>query len=328
MKNNLGKQLVYLGLVALILLSLLPTTHAKELEAGFFKQKASYEQVANEVVFHFELVNNHPAEQSLRFGSGQQFELVITDAKDEEVYRYSDGKAFTMALVYRDLKPGETLKWQDSWKLTDKIGNAVPPGEYKAEIKILATPDSLVRVSPANLFNIVLDFEVAAESIIKETASEVITALKEKNAEQLAAFVHPEKGVRFTPYTYVSLDNDLVFDQKRIENFFVDETKYLWGQYDGTGRDIHLTPQEYYAEFIYTHDFINAEQIGYNEVLSSGNMLENQFEVYENPIVVEYYFSGFNPDYAGLDWRSLRLVFEPYLASWKLVGIIYNQWTI
>ncbi|MGB4440375.1 MAG: hypothetical protein WBJ13_14380, partial [Sedimentibacter sp.] len=64
------------------------------------------------------------------------------------------------------------------------------------------------------------------------------------------------------------------------------------------------------------------------EVLSSGNMAENQYEVYENAIVVEYYFPGFNPDFGGADWKSLRLVFEEYEGAWKLVGIIHNQWTI
>ena len=39
--------------------------------------------------------------------------------------------------------------------------------------------------------------------------------------------------------------------------------------------------------------FLNAEEIGYNEVLSSGNMLENQFEVYDNAIVVEVLLPGF-----------------------------------
>ena len=57
-------------------------------------------------------------------------------------------------------------------------------------------------------------------------------------------------------------------------------------------------------------------------------MLENQFEVYESPIIVEYYFSGFNPEYEGMDWRSLRLVFEEIRGHWKLVGLINNQWTI
>lgn len=89
-----------------------------------------------------------------------------------------------------------------------------------------------------------------------------------------------------------------------------------------------MTPKEYYTKFIYSEDFVEAEQLGYNEILSFGNMLENQFEVYENAIVVEYYFSGFNPEYEGMDWKSLRLVFEEYEGTWLLVGIIHNQWTI
>ena len=68
------------------------------------------------------------------------------------------------------------------------------------------------------------------------------------------------------------------------------------------------------------------EQIGYNQVLSTGNMLENQFEVYDNPIIVEY-FPGLSR-LTGMDWQSLRLVFEEYENEWRLTGIIHNQWTI
>jgi hypothetical protein len=167
-----------------------------------------------------------------------------------------------------------------------------------------------------------------AKKIIEETANKAIQAITDKDVEKIAELVHPTKGVRFTPYTYVSLEGDVVFSKEEMKGFFNDQELYLWGYYDGTGDEIRLTPSQYYEKFIYTEDFINAEQIGYNEVLSSGNMLENQFEVYENPIVVEYYFPGFNPDYAGMDWKSLRLVFEEYEGSWKLVGIIHNQWTI
>ncbi len=38
------------------------------------------------------------------------------------MYRYSDVKFFTMALVYKDINPGESLKWQDEWDMTDKEG--------------------------------------------------------------------------------------------------------------------------------------------------------------------------------------------------------------
>ncbi|RAK11225.1 hypothetical protein C8C77_103213 [Halanaerobium saccharolyticum] len=167
-----------------------------------------------------------------------------------------------------------------------------------------------------------------AEKIIKDKASEVIQAISSMDFNELAKYVHPEKGLRFTPYTHVDPENDVVFTKEQVRNFFKNENEYLWGHYDGSGKEIRLTPEEYYHEFIYSVDFINAERIGYNEVLSSGNMLENQFKVYNNPIIVEYYFSGFNPDYEGMDWKSLRLVFVEHQNEWKLTGIIHNQWTI
>lgn len=167
-----------------------------------------------------------------------------------------------------------------------------------------------------------------AEKLIKETADKVIGAISGKNAEVLSEYAHPGKGVRFTPYTTVSVEKDVVFDKERLKTFFKDQKDYLWGHYDGTGENISLSPAEYYEKFIYSEDFANAKEIGYNKVLSSGNMLENQFEVYDNAIIVEYYFPGFNPDYAGMDWKSLRLVFQQYGDEWKLTGIIHNQWTI
>ncbi|KXZ40554.1 hypothetical protein SAMN05661008_00748 [Alkalithermobacter thermoalcaliphilus JW-YL-7 = DSM 7308] len=166
------------------------------------------------------------------------------------------------------------------------------------------------------------------KEIIEERSYEAIKALSKKDMKTLSNIVHPTKGVRFTPYTYVDVERDLVFDKEKISNFFSDENVYMWGYFDGTGDEIKLKPSEYYERFIYSKDFINAEKIGYNEVLSFGNMLENQFKVYDDPIIVEYYFSGFNPEYAGMDWRSLRLVFEEYKGNWYLVGIINNEWTI
>lgn len=167
-----------------------------------------------------------------------------------------------------------------------------------------------------------------AEAIIAETADEVMVAIKNQDEETLLTFIHPEKGVRFTPYTFVSLEEDIVITIDEMKNFFSTQNKYMWGYYDGRGNEIILTPSQYYEKFVYTADFIEAEEIGYNEVLSSGNMLENQFEVYETPIIVEYYFPNFDPQYEGMDWQSLRLVFEEHEGSWLLVGIIHNQWTI
>lgn len=74
-----------------------------------------------------------------------------------------------------------------------------------------------------------------AEAVIKETSDKLIYAIKEKDADTISDFVHPNKGVRFTPYTYVSLEDDIVFNREEIKGFFEDQGEYIWGFYDGIG---------------------------------------------------------------------------------------------
>jgi len=106
-----------------------------------FETKASYEIKDGKVVFDFELVSHYSNPKDLMFGSGQQFELTVTDEKGEEVYRFSDGKFFTLALVTKTVNPGEALKWQDEWDMTDKEGNKLTTGKYKAKIDIMVVPE-------------------------------------------------------------------------------------------------------------------------------------------------------------------------------------------
>ncbi len=104
---------------------------------GKFETRASYEIKDDKVVFDFELMNHYTESKELKFGSGQQFEVVITDEKGEEVYRYSDDKFFTLALIFKTIKPGESIKWKDEWNMTNKEGTKLIKGKYKAEIKVM-----------------------------------------------------------------------------------------------------------------------------------------------------------------------------------------------
>ncbi len=204
---------------------------------------------------------------------------------------------------------------QNENNIDEKENNGKDNGKNNTEIEYELTEKGIIKSE-------------FAKKIIEEVSNELINAISIKDFKTVSKFTHPVKGVRFTPYTNVSLEQDIVFSREEIKDFFNNRNVYIWGYYDGIGDEISLTPSQYYEKFIYTEDFVNAEDVGYNEVLSSGNMIENQFEIYDNAIVVEYYFPGFNPDYAGMDWESLRLVFEQYENDWKLVGIIHNQWTI
>ncbi len=170
--------------------------------------------------------------------------------------------------------------------------------------------------------------ENTVENTIEERSRKVINAIDKLNMEELSRYIHPQKGVRFTPYTHVSLENDLVFTKEQISNFMNDNEKYLWGYYDGSGFEIKLAPKEYWEEFVYDKDFKNADNISQNAIIGKSMMVENQFEVYPEAIIVEYYIRGTNPEFEGLDWASLRLVFEEYNNKWYLVGIIHNQHVI
>ncbi|MFC7680891.1 hypothetical protein [Paenibacillus sp. GCM10028914] len=68
------------------------------------------------------------------------------------------------------------------------------------------------------------------------------------------------------------------------------------------------------------------------QVLVKGDNSSREANIYPNltpeAVIIEYHFDGFNPEYAGMDWKSLRLVFRLEEGSWRLSGIIHDEWTI
>jgi hypothetical protein len=85
---------------------------------------------------------------------------------------------------------------------------------------------------------------------------------------------------------------------------------------------------DYYNRFVYDQDFLNPEMIGINSIIGFGNTLVNIGDAYPGASFLEFHFSGFAPQYEGMDWRSLILVMEELNGEWKLVGIVHNEWTI
>lgn len=160
------------------------------------------------------------------------------------------------------------------------------------------------------------------------TAIEAIQLIADMNMDDLGAYVHPTKGVRFTPYDYVNIQDDIVIQAGQFQSLVNSPTVLLWGYYDGIGDPITLTFDDYYDSFIYDVDFENPHMIGNNVKIGMGNSLNNVDTAYPNGQFIEFHFTGFDPQYEGMDWRSLKLVFEQYNNAWHLVGIIHGQWTI
>lgn len=159
-------------------------------------------------------------------------------------------------------------------------------------------------------------------------ALDAIQLIKSKDLAGLAEIVHPEKGVRFTPYPYVDLEGDKVFTAQAVAALPGDATVYLWGNYDGSGEPIKLSFADYYQRFIYDHEFAEPQIIGNNVVIGTGNTQDNVQQAYPAGKFVEFHFEGFDPQYEGIDWSSLKLVFEQQNGTWFLVGIVHGEWTI
>ena len=162
--------------------------------------------------------------------------------------------------------------------------------------------------------------------VVRRLADQAVLAMKDQNMQALSKLVNPADGVRFSPYGFVR-EEDLAFSAAELAGVMNNTNQLTWGSFDGSGEPILMTFAEYYARFIYDVDFAAAPQVSVNERLGQGNTIDNTAEFYPGAIIVEYYFPGFDEQYAGMDWRSLRLVFQDYKGRWVLVGVIHDEWT-
>ncbi len=153
-------------------------------------------------------------------------------------------------------------------------------------------------------------------------------ALKQEDFALLADLVHPEKGLRFTPYSSVDLEHDLCFMPKELEKAKNNTEIYTWGIQDGSGFPLDYTIGDYMEQFVFPVDYCTAPQIGINHINASGNSIENVQTAYPEADFVEFYFPAQNPAYEGIDWSALKLVFENVEGEYYLIGLIHSQWTV
>ncbi|MDF2630287.1 MAG: hypothetical protein K0R39_4118 [Symbiobacteriaceae bacterium] len=166
------------------------------------------------------------------------------------------------------------------------------------------------------------------EKVLGARAREVVNHLKSKDVARIAGVIHPEKGVRFSQYGHVNTTSDLVFGPQALKDAWNNKRLYQWGTFDGSGDPINLGVQDYFNRFVYDVDFAAAPQMGWGVSIGKGNTTDNWKEAYPDGVMVEFHFPQIDPKYEGMDWRSLRLVFEKKGSEWMLVGIIHAQWTI
>jgi hypothetical protein len=85
------------------------------------------------------LRNTTGAPLTLDFTSGQEFEMVLWNEKGEQVWHWSDGRAFTAALHSISVRAGDRV-WSETIRLGDAAtGRPLPAGRYVLESWLTST---------------------------------------------------------------------------------------------------------------------------------------------------------------------------------------------
>jgi len=158
-------------------------------------------------------------------------------------------------------------------------------------------------------------------------AYRVLEYIRDDDFISLSYVVHPENGVVISPYATINLSTDRRFSAEQIAALDTDTNVYVWGVVNGSGEPITLTPEEYFTEFIPAADHMDAAVIGINQVVKSGNALENITEIFPDVSFIDFHVPC-NKLADESDWRSLRLGFEEYNGYLRLIAIVYNTSSI
>jgi hypothetical protein len=164
---------------------------------------------------------------------------------------------------------------------------------------------------------------------LEAAARKVVEALDARDPARLAELVHPEDGVLVSPYAHVEPESHVTLtagDLRRAAEGAAIERD--WGHFDGSGEPIRLTFREYFGRFVYDAPYLEKGEVAVDRRQGGGNTVDNAAEVWPGARIVEYHVPGTDPRYGGMDWRSLRLVFEEEDGRWWLVGIVHDEWTI
>ncbi len=162
------------------------------------------------------------------------------------------------------------------------------------------------------------------ESDLIKASNRAIKLLKNKNFEAFSQLIHPTLGIRFSPTAFIDVHTDLTFDITDFKTLITQKDSLVWGVHKQSGDNIELNFNDYYSTYIYDADYLNAESITENTCLKNGSIINNISEIYSGAEFVEYYFSGFNKEYDGLDWKAIRLVFKKQNDKYHIVALVHN----
>lgn len=157
-------------------------------------------------------------------------------------------------------------------------------------------------------------------------AAVILPLLQAKDYSELATFVHPQFGLRFSPQLFIHTDTDLIFTRDQVANFTMDNNIYTWGTHAAKGDLLQLSVNEYWNEYVIPLQPAQ-DWVMLTEGQSSPSIaIDNFIDVYQHAQYVDFLKSG-TEEFGNLDWQLLRLAFERSSdGAYYLVGIIHDNW--
>ena len=164
------------------------------------------------------------------------------------------------------------------------------------------------------------------DETLKSLNDQILSTLKAKDYTRFSSYIHPEKGVQFSMYAYIQPNQDKRFTRQEFIKYAPTNIKFTWGEKDGSGDKLVLSIKDYFNNLVFNRDFTKGEY-QLNTFKGSGNSLNNLQETYAGFNFTENFLPG-SEQYSGMDWNSLRLVFEELHGTYYLVAVINDEWTI
>lgn len=185
--------------------------------------------------------------------------------------------------------------------------------------------------------NIELDSTEAKKEVINELNltkqdslilinKKILQILQSGDSKELATYIHPQKGITFSMYGYVQPQKDKLFNKEEFQKYAVSDIKFTWGEKDGTGDKLILSLNDYLKQWVFKRDF-SKSKLFINQFKGSGNTINNLKKIYPGADFTENYIAG-SDKHSGMDWNSLRLVFEQFEGKYYLVAVINDSWTV
>ncbi len=170
--------------------------------------------------------------------------------------------------------------------------------------------------------------QISSEQKAIAAAREALSVLAARDYQKLEGLVSPD-GLSLDIYPRFDAVRNLIA-KNEVSEITKDTKVYLWGYTDGKGDPINLTRGEFLTKYIYSGavDYSKAPNVAVNKKLGGGNSINTVEKDANGRTYVAFYFSGFDPKYAGMDWTTMYLIFDSVNGEYKLRAIAKDNWTI